>query len=66
MILKLWTKYKKVKDNNGLTGRSTRSWKYFDQLNVILGHRPATEPPLVLDISFNKVRVERIDMLSFH
>ena len=31
-----------------LTGRGTRRWKYFDQLDAILGHRPAIRPPVVL------------------
>ena len=58
-IKKLRQEYKKVKDNNGLTGRGTKRWIYFDQLDAILGHRPAMAPPIVLDTSSAEVRVER-------
>ena len=50
-IKKLLAKYKHVKDHNGLTGRGTRKWRYYDQLDVILGNRPASKPPIVLDTS---------------
>ena len=56
-IKKLRAEYKRTKDNNGLTGRGTRKWKYFDQLDAILGHRPATAPPVVLDTSAEQVVV---------
>ena len=48
-IKKLRGFYKKAKDHNGLTGRGTRKWLYFDQLDAILGHKPASRPPIVLD-----------------
>ena len=44
---KLKTDYRKVKDKNGKTGRGRSIWKYFDALDAILGHRPATKPPLL-------------------
>lgn len=57
---KLRAEYKKVKDNNGLiTGRGTRRWRYYDKLDAILGHRPATAPPIVLDTSAVEVRIEQ-------
>ena len=56
-LKKLRAEYKCTKDNNGLTGRGTRKWKYFDQLDAILGHRLATAPPIVLDISAEQVVV---------
>ena len=55
-IKKLRSEYKRVKDNNGLTGRGTRKWRYYDQLDAILGHRPSTEPPIVLDTSADQVQ----------
>ena len=37
------------------TGRRTSKWKYFNQSDTILGHRPATAPPIVLDTSTEQV-----------
>ena len=50
-IKKLRAEYKRTKDYNGLTGRGTRKWRYYDQLDAILGNRPASRPPIVLDTS---------------
>ena len=46
---KLRQDYKKIKDKNGLTGRGRTKWKYYDALDEVLGPRPATRPPLVID-----------------
>ena len=45
--------YKKIKDKLNKTGESGRkrlmSWDFFDPLDGILGHKPATHPPVVVD-----------------
>ena len=41
--------YKKVKDNNDRSGRARRACKYFDDIDAILGCRPATQPPGVIE-----------------
>ena len=46
---KLKLDYRKLKDKNKKTGRGRASSKYFDALDSILGHRPATKPPVVID-----------------
>ena len=43
-IKKLRADYKKAKDHNGLTGRGTRKWRYFDRMDAIVGHKPASQP----------------------
>ena len=48
-VKKLRQEYKKLKDNNGLTGRGRDKWRFFDAMDEILGNRPATRPPVVLD-----------------
>lgn len=48
-VKKLRQEYKKVKDNNGLTGKGRMIWKYYDAMNEVLGNRPATRPPVVID-----------------
>lgn len=48
-IKKLRQEYKKIKDNNGLTGRGRSRWKYYDVLNELLGTHLATRPPVVVD-----------------
>ena len=41
--------YHNVKDKNSKIGRGRSIWRYFDALDAILGHRPATKPPVLLD-----------------
>lgn len=48
-IKKLKGDYRKIKDNNNETGRARRSTRIFEALDRILGHKPATHPPIVLD-----------------
>ena len=48
-IKKLRHEYMKLKDNHNLTGRGRKKWSFFESLNDILGNRPATCPPVVLD-----------------
>ena len=43
------SRIQKIKDRNGLTRRGRTKWKYFDDMNDILGNRPATRPPVVID-----------------
>ena len=48
-IKKLKTEYKKVKDNNDETGRQRKVWRFYDCMNEVLGDRPATRPPVLID-----------------
>ena len=48
-VKKLKKAYRKVVDNNNFTGRKRKSCKFFDELDAILGVKPATKPSL--DIS---------------
>ena len=57
-IKKLRAEYKRVKDHNGLTGRGTRKWRYYDSIDAILGHRPSTRPPIVLDTSSDTILLD--------
>ena len=41
--------YRKVKDNNGETGRGRKTCKFYSELDSILGHRPASVPTTLLD-----------------
>ena len=41
--------YKKVKDHNGVTGNGRRTCKFYDKLDAILGHRPASAPSVLMD-----------------
>ena len=43
--------YKKIKDKHGKTGEERSNWDYFDAMDSILGTRPATKPPIVIDTS---------------
>ena len=48
-VKKLRQDYKKIKDKQNLTGHGRSDWKYFDKLDKILGARPATRPPVLLE-----------------
>ena len=48
-VKKLHQEYKKIKDKRNLTGRGRTAWKYFSKLDEILGTRPATRPPVLLE-----------------
>lgn len=50
-VKKLRQEYKKIKDNHNLTGRGRMKWKFYESLNELLGNRPATCPPVVVDTS---------------
>ena len=41
--------YKKVKDNNNLSGRNRISFKFFAKVDRIMGDRPITRPQNLLD-----------------
>ena len=41
--------YRAVKDHNGQTGNGRKGCKYFEELDKILGHRPASVPTVLLD-----------------
>ena len=45
-IKKLRFEYKKLKDAMGKTGRGRKNWKYFEAMDQVLGHKPATRPPV--------------------
>lgn len=48
-VKNLKTLYKKVKDNNARSGRARIVCPHFELLDSILGARPATEPPEVIE-----------------
>ena len=50
-IKKLKRDYRKMKDHNGKTGRGRKKWHFYDKMDEILGDRPATTPPVVVDTS---------------
>ena len=54
-LKKLKKDYKKVKDKNRPTGTGTTVWKFYDAVNDILGNKPATRPPVVIDTSVESV-----------
>ena len=48
-IKNLKTLYKRVKDNNGRSERGRKVCKFYDEIDAILGLRPATRPPVVIE-----------------
>ena len=48
---KLKAEYRKVRDKNKQTGNKRKTWKFMEALDEVLGDRPATKPPIVIDTS---------------
>ena len=50
-LKKLRSEYRNIKDKQGKTGESKRKdWDYFEPMYTIFGTKPATHPPVVVDI----------------
>ena len=49
-VKKLCQEYKKIKDNHNQMGTGKTKWKSYVRLNEISGNRPATCPPVILDM----------------
>ena len=47
-IKRLWFEYKQIRDANW-SGRARTDWKFYDMMDEILGTKPATEPPVVVE-----------------
>ena len=60
-IKKLKGDYRKIKTHHNKTGRGRQTRKYMDQLDLILGHRPASEPPVVLQSAQQDLSTESAD-----
>ena len=65
-VKNLKNQYKKVKDHNGVTGNRRKVFKYYEQLDRILGHRPASLPTVLVDTASDDtdMRLEENDILS--
>ena len=50
-IKKLKEEYRKEKDKQGKTGKQPSIWEFFDVIDAILGTKPSTRPPVVIDTS---------------
>ena len=49
-LKKLKCEYKRIKDKRNKTGEERYpEWDYFDAIDAMIGHRPATEPAVVID-----------------
>ena len=46
-IRKLKLKCRKIKDGTNKTGARRKECRFFDAMDAVLGHKPATEPPVV-------------------
>ena len=41
--------YRKIKDGRNKTGTGRKELRFFDAMDAVLGHKPATEPPVVVE-----------------
>ena len=46
---KIKSTYRPIKDHNNKSGNDKKTSQFYEQLDAILGHRPASTPPVVLD-----------------
>ena len=47
-VKKLKQEYKKVVDNNNETGRKRKTFKFMEEMDAVLGHRPSITPPVTV------------------
>ena len=52
-IKKLSMEYRIIKNKHGKTGWGRKQWQYFEAMDKSLGHKPATEPPIIVDLYHN-------------
>ena len=48
-IKKLRFEYRKIKDKHGKTGEGRKDWRFYEAMDQVLGHKPATQPPVVVE-----------------
>ena len=48
-IKNLRSMYRSIKDHNNKSGNDKKTGQFYEELDAILGHRPASTPPVVLD-----------------
>lgn len=65
-VKKLRQEYKKIKDKMTKTGEEGKkrlidSWDYYEPLDAILGNRPATKPPVVIDSAADDIIADEIE-----
>ena len=58
---KLKLDYRKVKDKHNKTGQGRNTWKFLEQMDAVLGHRPATRPSVSIDTSANQDEEAEVD-----
>ena len=46
---KLKSEYRKVKNGHNKTGTGRNNWRFLDALDAVIGDKPATKPPVVID-----------------
>ena len=49
--LKLEAKLKEIEDNNNLTGRAKKSWKFYEHLEEAIGDSPKVNPAYTYDVA---------------
>ena len=61
-IKQLKKKYKGIKDNNNLSGRSRKTFKFFDAIDAIMGDRPITKPRHLFESGETTGETEEVDV----
>ena len=65
-IKQLKQKYKKMKDNNNLSGRNRKTFKHFEKMDEIMGCRPVTRLTNLLGSGSQTIRSDESDNDSFN
>ena len=56
--------YREVKDHNSFTGRGRKTCKFYNELDEIIGHRPASVPTVLLDSGSSQQATEESEDIS--
>ena len=57
-IKNLKSTYRSIKDHNNKSGNDKKTWPFYDQMDAVLGHRPASDPPIVLDACAGGISIQ--------
>ena len=64
-LKKLKAEYRKIKDKKGKTGEGKKDWDFFEPIDAVLGHKPATQPAVVIDtLTDNDVDLDGVESVS--
>ena len=63
-VKKLKSEYRKVKDGHNKTETGRSSWRFLDAIDAVIGNKPATKPPVVIDSLEDSVAAASVQVVD--